>query len=72
MRPVAFALSDPGDRFERAADATADKVMSSSGGSSSSSSASSGTSVQLEEADDMELPVQREMAGEEDEMTDEG
>ena len=71
--PGGIRLSDPGDRFERAADATANDVMNSSSGSSSSSNASAGTSVQLEEADDAQMPVQREMGGEEDdEMADEG
>jgi hypothetical protein len=70
--PGGIRLSDPGDRFERAADSAADQVMSSSGSASTASSApaaSPGTSVQLEEADDLgaEMPVQREMEGEEEE-----
>jgi Domain of unknown function (DUF4157) len=69
--PGGIRLSDPGDKFERAADATADDVMSSSSSSSSSPAAYSGTSVQLEEADDVQ-PVQREMGGQEDdEIADE-
>lgn len=55
-------LSDPSDRFERAADATADQVMSAQVTPAAGSSAGSGTSVQLEEADQGEpSPVQREM-----------
>ncbi|HET7180820.1 MAG TPA: DUF4157 domain-containing protein [Candidatus Limnocylindrales bacterium] len=69
-------LSDPSDRFERAADATADQVMSSHAEpvGAGAGSASGGTSVQLEEADEGDeggAPVQREAAGgeqEEDEM----
>lgn len=69
--PGGIRLSDPSDRFERAADETADNVMSGSE-SASSSSASAGPSVQLEEADDAALPIQREAGGpEDDELTDE-
>jgi hypothetical protein len=65
--PGGIRLSDPGDRFERAADATADQVMS---GSSSTAPAAPATapSLQLEEADESELPVQREEIPEEEEM----
>ena len=68
--PGGIRLSDPGDRFERAADNTADQVVSNS--SSAPAAASSGTSVQLEamEESEAEMPVQREMGDEEDdEMT---
>jgi hypothetical protein len=57
-------LSDPSDRFERAADATADQVMSAPA-PAPAGSASGGTSVQLEaaeESDEGEAPVQREMS----------
>jgi hypothetical protein len=55
--PGGIRLSDPGDRFERAADSTADQVMSASG----SPAATSGTaSVQLEEAEGAARPVQRQ------------
>lgn len=61
--PGGIRLSDPGDKFERAADSTADQVMSDS---SPAPAASGGTSVQLEEADESEMPIQREMGDEED------
>ena len=65
--PGGIRLSDPDDRFERAADATAEHVMSDSS-STAPAAASAGTSVQLEadEEADAEMPVQREMADEED------
>lgn len=63
-------LSDPSDRFERAADSTADQVMSGPA-PAPAAAASGGTSVQLEaadEADEGEAPVQREaMGGEQEE-----
>lgn len=68
-------LSDPSDRFERAADATADQVMSSSTSPAPAGSASGGTSVQLEAAEEEQgaAPVQREATGgeqvDEEEMT---
>jgi hypothetical protein len=71
-------LSDPSDQFERAAEATADQVMSSHAEpvGAGAGSASGGTSVQLEEADEgEEAPVQREAAGgdqEEEEMPGSG
>lgn len=67
--PGGIRLSDPDDRFERAADTTADQVLSGSGSSSAPASAGSGASVQMEEAEDLgsEVPVQREMGAEEDE-----
>jgi hypothetical protein len=66
-------LSDPGDRFERAADATADQVMSGSVAPAAASGAGAGqASVQLEEADEAEMghgaPVQREADPQEEEM----
>jgi hypothetical protein len=57
-------LSDPSDRFERAADTTADQVMNAPS-AAPAGSASGGTSVQLEaaeESDEGEAPVQREMS----------
>lgn len=68
--PGGIRLSDPSDRFERAADATADQVMSSSSSPATAAPASAGTSVQLEAAEDeggADLPIQREME-DEDEM----
>jgi hypothetical protein len=65
--PGGIRLSDPSDKFERAADATADQVI---GGSTAPAApaAGSGTAVQLEEAEDeAAAPVQREMGGQEDE-----
>jgi len=58
---------DPGDKFERAADATADQVVSGAS-APAAASAGGGTAVQLEEAEDeAEAPVQREAAGPQDE-----
>ena len=57
--PGGIRLSDPDDRFERAADSTADQVMSPS---SAPASGSGATSVQLEPEDQAEMPVQREAA----------
>lgn len=67
--PGGIRLSDPDDRFERAADTTADQVLSGSSSTQASAGAAPGASVQLEEADDLgaELPVQREMGAEDDE-----
>lgn len=63
--PGGIRLSDPGDRFERAAESTADQVMSSAG---TAAAASAGTSVQLEAAEDLapQMPVQREGMDEEE------
>lgn len=66
-------LSDPSDRFERAADQTADHVMSGSGAPSAASGAGGASaSVQLEAADEpgtaQGAPVQREALPEEEEM----
>lgn len=60
--PGGIRVSDPSDRFERAADSTADQVM----GGSGSSVASAAPSVQLEPEDEAEVPVQRQEAVEED------
>lgn len=71
--PGGIRLSDPSDRFERAADQTADQVMSGPA-PAPAGQASAGTAVQLEEADEGDeggAPVQREAMGgeqEEDEM----
>jgi hypothetical protein len=68
--PGGIRLSDPGDRFEQAADHTADQVVG--GSSPAPAAASSGTSVQLEAMEDseVEMPVQRQTDDEEDdEMT---
>lgn len=59
--PGGIRLSDPDDRFERAAESTADKVMSTA--ETPAAASASGASVQLEEADEEEAPVQREMGG---------
>jgi hypothetical protein len=66
--PGGIRLSDPGDRFERAADSTADQVMSSSPTPATSGAPAGAPSVQLEEADESELPVQREEIPEEEEL----
>lgn len=65
--PGGIKLSDPDDRFERAADATADQVMNSSS-SPAPAASTSGTAVQLEEADDAVVPIQREEIPEEEEL----
>jgi hypothetical protein len=66
--PGGIRLSDPDDRFERAADSTADQVMSDSSAAAAPAAASAGPSVQLEadEEAESEMPVQREMGDEED------
>jgi hypothetical protein len=65
--PGGIRLSDPSDRFERAADATADQVLSGSR-APEAPAAGSGTAVQLEEAEEEgAAPVQREMGGQEEE-----
>jgi hypothetical protein len=64
--PGGIRLSDPDDRFERAADTTADQVMSAP--TTAVAAADPATaSVQLEPEDEAEMPVQREAAPEEDE-----
>lgn len=68
--PGGIRLSDPDDRFERAADATADQVTSSSG--TSAAPAAAGTSVQLEADEEAEMPVQREAMQEDDETEETG
>ncbi len=63
-------LSDPSDRFERAADATADQVMSGPAPApAAAGSAAGAASVQLEAMDEADegAPVQREMSGGEQE-----
>jgi hypothetical protein len=67
--PGGIRLSDPADQFERAADATADQVMSGSIAPVASAGGSA-PAVQLEAEDEAEMPVQREAGPEEDE--DEG
>lgn len=66
--PGGIRLSDPGDRFERAAEATADQVMS--GPAPAPAAVGAGTAVQLEAAEDSEqgggMPVQREAEEEEE------
>ena len=66
--PGGIRLSDPGDRFERAADATADRVMS--GGHVEAAGSGSTPTLQLQvegmEESDEAPPVQREMQDEED------
>lgn len=65
--PGGIRLSDPADKFERAADATADKVVTGAS-APATESAGTGTAVQLEEAEDeAEAPVQRQAAGPQDE-----
>jgi Domain of unknown function (DUF4157) len=66
--PGGIKLSSPDDRFERAAEATADQVVSRSAAPAQPTGASA-PAVQLEasdEADQAEMPVQRE--GPEDEL----
>jgi hypothetical protein len=78
--PGGIRLSDPSDRFERAADATADQVMNAPAApvAATSASGSGGTAVQLEEADEGDeggAAVQREATGgeqEEEEMPGSG
>ena len=60
--PGGIRLSDPADRFERAADATADQVMN-----ASSTSASASAAVQMEADEDAGVPVQRQQMGPEEE-----
>lgn len=72
--PGGIRLSDPSDRFERAADSTADQVMNSSApASASSGGGSGGPSVQLEAAEEDEsgVAIQREASGPEEEEDDE-
>lgn len=63
-------LSDPSDRFERAADSTADQVMNAQAPApAATSSGAGGAAVQLEAAEEDEgaAPVQRQAAGDEQE-----
>jgi len=66
--PGGIRVSDPGDQFERAADSTADQVMS--GSANPTTAGQNAPSVQLEPEDEAMIPVQREVMPEEDE--DEG
>lgn len=68
--PGGIRVSSPSDRFEQAADHTADQVMASVSAQRSTPSASSdgGAVAQLEESEDAAIPaVQREELPEEDE-----
>ena len=67
--PGGIRVSDPSDRFERAADSTADHVMSSvqASSSASASAASAAPTAQLEEDDSATPAIQREAAPEEEE-----
>jgi len=67
--PGGIRLSDPSDRFEQAADATAEQVVSHAGpaAAASAGAGSSGTAVQLEASEDAaDMPIQRESAEEEE------
>jgi hypothetical protein len=79
--PGGIRVSDPSDRFERAADDTADEVMASvqairtgsaPSASEAATSTASATAVQLDEAEDEEAPVQRETAPDEDDEEEAG
>lgn len=66
--PGGIKVSSPDDRFERAADATADQVVSRSA-VAPQPVRTAGQSLQMEATDEEgEMPVQREAAPEEDEM----
>jgi hypothetical protein len=67
--PGGIRVSDPGDRFERAADATADQVMA--GSSASTGAGPAAPSLQLEPEDETEVPVQRQAAMEDEEDQEE-
>lgn len=69
--PGGIRLSDPSDKFERAADATADQVLRGASAPSGPAAAGDGTAVQLEEAEDEAMPLQREMGGGDQEEEDE-
>jgi hypothetical protein len=71
--PGGIKLSSPDDRFERAADATADQVVSrSTAAPQPQATGTAAPSVQLEAADEeAEMPVQREGGAEEEEMESE-
>ena len=69
--PGGIKLSSPDDRFEQAAESTADQVVSRSAAPAQPTGAAA-PSLQLEESDEeAEMPVQREAAEPEDEMEDE-
>ena len=75
--PGGIRVSDPTDRFERAADDTADEVMASvqairATAAPSASEAATSTAVQLDEAEDEEAPVQRETAPDEEDEEEAG
>jgi uncharacterized protein DUF4157 len=75
--PGGIRVSDPSDRFERAADDTADEVMASvqstrATAAPSASEAATSTAVQLDEAEDEEAPVQRETAPDEEDEEEAG
>jgi Domain of unknown function (DUF4157) len=66
--PGGIRLSDPDDRFERAADATADHVLGGSSSTPAAGSPGSAPAVQLEAAEEQEeaaLPLQRQVGEEE-------
>jgi hypothetical protein len=65
--PGGIRVSDPSDRFERAADATADQVMSSVAASQPSASAPAAVQRDEDEASGAVAPVQREATPEEEE-----
>lgn len=67
--PGGIRLSDPGDRFERAAEATAEQVAGAAPVNASASVSSPTAQLEPDDANPF-APVQREaMEGEEDEMT---
>ncbi len=70
--PGGIRVSDPSDRFERAADQTADRVMSSlpATGQAGAATASAGQTAQLEE-DPTAAAVQRQGGGRDDEEQEE-
>jgi hypothetical protein len=66
--PGGVRISDPDDRFERAASATADDVMRGAPSTSVGAGAGGAPTLQLEaEDEEAEAPVQRQEAGEEEE-----
>ncbi len=66
--PGGIRVSDPGDRFERAADSTADHVMSGSSSAIAATAApTAAPTVQMEPEDEAEVPVQRQTPEEDDE-----
>ena len=65
--PGGIRVSDPSDRFERAAESTADQVMSSVSASPPSSAAPAGVQREEDEASGAVAAVQREATPEEEE-----